>query len=183
MNKEELKECLRQDRKVMIKNQKLYHLLYICLLADPEWLRWRYIKNMRKATYYQNLYTSGHKSAIFLMALYTLRRNILGNKLGFEIGPAEIGPGLMIYHNGPIVIHGGTKIGTGCILHGDNCIGNNGNDNYTPVIGDSVDIGVGAKILGNIRIANDIKVGAGAVVVHSFEEPGITIAGVPARRI
>lgn len=46
-----------------------------------------------------------------------------------------------------------------------------------------MDIGVGAKLIGDIVIADDIVVGAGAVVVSSFTEPGITIGGVPARRI
>ena len=40
-----------------------------------------------------------------------------------------------------------------------------------------------AKVIGNVHLANKIKVGAGAVVVSSFLEEGITIAGVPARKI
>lgn len=71
----------------------------------------------------------------------------------------------------------------GCTLHGDNCIGNNGKTNACPIIGNNVDIGVGAKLIGDIVIADDIVIGAGAVVVSSFTEPGITIGGIPARRI
>ena len=37
-----------------------------------------------------------------------------------------------------------------------------------PIIGDNVDIGVGATIIGNITIADNIKIGAGAVVTKSF---------------
>ena len=39
------------------------------------------------------------------------------------------------------------------------------------------------KIIGNVKIADNIKIAAGAVVVNSFMEPGITIAGIPARKI
>ena len=44
-------------------------------------------------------------------------------------------------------------------------------------------VGAGAKIIGNVKIADNIKIAAGAVVVNSFMEPGITIAGIPARKI
>jgi serine O-acetyltransferase len=75
-------------------------------------------------------------------------------------------------------------VGENCQLHGSNCIGNDGYAlDKCPVIGNNVDIGVGAKILGNITIADNIVIGAGAVVVHSFTEPGITIGGIPARKL
>lgn len=51
------------------------------------------------------------------------------------------------------------------------------------MIGDNVMMGAGAKVIGHVRIADNIKIGAGAVVVSSFTEPGITIGGVPARRL
>ena len=44
-------------------------------------------------------------------------------------------------------------------------------------------MGAGAKVIGNVTIADNIKIGAGAVVVTSFIEPGITIGGVPARKL
>lgn len=50
----------------------------------------------------------------------------------------------------------------------------------TPVIGDNVDFGVGACAIGGITIASDTIVGAGAVVVKSSLEPGVTLVGVPA---
>lgn len=52
-----------------------------------------------------------------------------------------------------------------------------------PHIGNNVDIGVGAKILGGIEIADDIKIGAGAVVVSSFTTKGATLVGIPAREV
>lgn len=48
---------------------------------------------------------------------------------------------------------------------------------------ENVEIGYGAVLLGDIRIADDIIIGANSVVTKSFEEPGIVIAGVPAVKI
>lgn len=74
-------------------------------------------------------------------------------------------------------------IGQGCCLHGNNCIGNDGKSGGAPVIGKNVDIGFGAVIIGDIQIADNCKIGAGAVVVHSCLEEGSTLVGVPARRV
>ena len=90
---------------------------------------------------------------------------------------------LVIYHHGSVIVNGNARVGKNCCLHGDNCIGNDGKTNGTPVLGDNVELGVGAKVIGEITIANNITIAAGAVVVDSFLEEGITIGGVPARRL
>lgn len=82
-----------------------------------------------------------------------------------------------------IIVNAESKVGKNCMLHGDNCIGNNGKTEGCPIIGDNVDIGTGAKILGNIQIANGVKIGAGAVVVKSCLTENATIVGIPAKEI
>lgn len=109
--------------------------------------------------------------------------NKLGIKLGIEAWEGIFDEGLIIYHPGNIVINRGAKVGKNCELHGSNCIGNNGKNAKAPVIGDNVNIGVGAKIIGDVYIANNITIGAGAVVTKSFYKEGITIAGIPAKII
>ena len=52
-----------------------------------------------------------------------------------------------------------------------------------PQIGNNVYIGPGAKLYGAITVANDIAVGANAVVNHSFTDPGVSIGGIPAKVI
>ena len=64
-----------------------------------------------------------------------------------------------------------------------NCIGNDGSSNDAPIIGESVDIGVGAKIIGNVKVANEIKIGANAIVTKNFNDVGSTLVGVPAKKI
>jgi serine O-acetyltransferase len=75
-------------------------------------------------------------------------------------------------------------VGANCRVHVCVNIGSRaGTDHMAPVIGDNVYIGPGAMIFGSIRIADDIAIGANSVVNLSFEEPGITIAGAPARKV
>lgn len=112
------------------------------------------------------------------------RKNILGRKLGIEIGENSFDKGLIIYHTFGTVVNSESVVGKNCKLHGNNCIGNSGLDTKCPVLGDNIRVGVGAKIIGDVTLADNITVAAGAVVVTSFLEPGITVGGgVPAKRI
>lgn len=109
------------------------------------------------------------------------RKNTLGVKLGFSINENILGEGVILCHPN-IVINPLSKIGQNCIFHGNNCIGNKGfcNDNCAPVIGNGVEIGFGAVIIGGVTIADGIKRGANAVVTKSFLKPNTVIAGNPA---
>ncbi len=86
---------------------------------------------------------------------------------------AEIGPGLCLIHPHNIRI-GGASIGQNCLIFHDVTIGTNANTSGYPQIGDDVDIYVGAKLLGAIKIANDAKIGANCVVTNSLA-PGSTV--------
>lgn len=178
--KKDLKRYMEEDNKYYIKKGKK-ELFKLYLLQDHEVLIKKYIKLLRKDEYHSN-----NKSNIInkiMCIFYRNRRNILGNKLGFYMGVNSFKEGLVIFHHGSIIINGNAKIGKRCKLHGDNCIGNNGFSDAAPVIGDNVDIGVGAKIIGDVYIADDIVIGANAIVNKSFYEKGITIGGIPARKI
>lgn len=111
-----------------------------------------------------------------------IKKNRLSLLLGVEINPFHCGKGVRICH--PNVIING-YVGNNCILHGNNVIGNKktGNKDAIPKIGDNVDIGTGAMIIGNVDIADGCIIGAGAVVTKSFTAPQTIIAGVPAIEI
>jgi serine O-acetyltransferase len=102
-------------------------------------------------------------------------------KLGFSIPPNVFGPGLRIPHFGTIVVHPHAKVGKNCVIQAGVNIGVN--KGGVPVIGDDVYIGPGAKIFGDIKIGNNIAIGANSVVNKSFLESNLTIAGIPARII
>lgn len=103
--------------------------------------------------------------------------------LGFTIPLNVFGPGLCIAHRGTIVINKNVRVGENCRIHACTNIGSNRDETAAPQIGKNVYIGPGAKIFGNIIIADDIAIGANSVVNKSFYEKGISIAGVPAKKI
>lgn len=61
-------------------------------------------------------------------------------------------------------------------------IGNRKNDHDVPVIGDNVDIGAGAKLLGAITIGNNVHIGANTVVLKDVPDNSVAV-GVSARII
>lgn len=184
-NRKELKSCLKHEMEIYSEYMFSNKLRYIIsrLKREPARMIYSFLKISRKTDYYQ--YKVNKNKTIFNFIAYfyyVCKKNRLGEKLGFDLSTLNIKSGLMIYHYN-IVINGNSKIGFNCRLHGNNCIGNDGKSNECPTIGDNVSIGVGAKVIGGITIANNIKIAAGAVVVHSFIEEGITIGGIPAKKI
>ena len=92
----------------------------------------------------------------------------------------EIGPGLRIHHFGNIFIHSDVKIGANCTLRQGVTIGNREDDGPVPVIGDNVEFGAYAQVLGGIRIGDGATIGAMSVVLQDVP-PGHTAVGIPAR--
>ena len=104
---------------------------------------------------------------------------------GVTIGvSAKIGRRLVIEHSGGIVVHGNSVIGDDCIIRQGVTIGNRRLDRprEAPHIGNRVNIGAGAKILGGVRIGDDVEIGANAVVIADVPSGAIAV-GVPARII
>ena len=178
--KEKLRLCLKKEKNYYISGKNIHDRLLMWCTKDPAIQIWKYQKALRYAEYYSA--QKGLKKWI----CYTLvrrKKNRLGMRLGIEISEKSFETGLIIYHGGNIVVNGYARIGKNCRLHGDNCIGNNGHSEKAPCLGDGVDIGVGAKIIGDVKLADNITIGAGAVVTRSFLTPGIVIAGIPAKEI
>lgn len=91
-----------------------------------------------------------------------------------------MGDGFVIDHFGGIVVSGYAKFGHHCRIRNGVVVGlKNVDDPCAPVFGDNVDIGAGAKILGDIRIGNNVTIGANAVVLCDVPDNSIAV-GVPA---
>lgn len=102
---------------------------------------------------------------------------------GIEIHPgATIGRRFFIDHGSGVVIGETTEIGDDVLLYQGVTLGGTGGERGKrhPTLGDRVVVGTGAKVLGNIRIGNNVKVGAGSVVVHPVPDHS-TVVGVPGR--
>lgn len=93
---------------------------------------------------------------------------------------AEIEGGFYIAHVGNVVIAHHTKIGRNTSMHQGVTIGVSGAASELPIIGDRVYFGAGCKVIGSIKIGNDVVIGANAVVTKDVPDNAIVV-GVPAR--
>jgi serine O-acetyltransferase len=118
-------------------------------------------------------------SVVYRM-LYRRIRNYYGIELPWS---TRVGRNTIIEHQGGIVINGAAIIGDGCRIRHNITIGvRDVDDLRAPIIGDRVDIGVGAVIVGPITIGDGARIGANAVVVCDIPS-GSTAVGIPARII
>jgi len=96
------------------------------------------------------------------------------------------GSGLRVFHAQGLVVHAHTKIGDRCTLRQGVTIGNKKNRDGTmsacPVIGDDVDIGAGAVIIGEIKIGSRVSIGANTVVTKDVPDD-MVVVGQSARYI
>jgi serine O-acetyltransferase len=117
------------------------------------------------------------------MVLYWLLFRVVETLLATSLPKtAVIGPGLRIWHFGGIFIHSDARIGANCTLRQGVTIGNRIEDGPVPVIGNNVEFGAYAQVLGGIRIGNDCRIGAMSVVLSDVPD-GCTAVGAPARII
>lgn len=129
---------------------------------------------------YQSLAISNNPFKIILIKVSVLRHLFWSVVTGADIPiNAQIAGGLLIPHPNGIVIHSDVKIGPNCLIFQQVTIGSK-DGSKPPTIGGHVDIGAGAKVLGEINIGNHAKIGANAVVLIDVPE-GRSAVGVPAK--
>lgn len=116
--------------------------------------------------------------SILYRALYRFARNVYGIEIPYS---AEIGQNVVFEHQGGIVIHGDTKIGDGCIIRQGVTLGNRYMEDpfSAPRLGENVNVGAGAKILGAVVIGDNAAIGANAVVLDDVPADHIAV-GIPA---
>lgn len=174
MNSKELHELLQYEYNLYFSSRLDYIRSF--LLLEKRWYIWQLLKTLRKLEYLNKSSNKGFK-----YAFYSRKVNKLSYKLGIDIWHSCFDKGLLIYHSHGIVVNSLAKIGKNCHLHGNNCIGNDGIHDGCPIIGDNCDIGVGAIIIGNVRLGNNVRIAANAVVNKSFQEDNVLLAGIPAK--
>lgn len=137
-----------------------------------------FLKYLRKLEYYTNVRP---RFGAFFRYYYLYRFRITSWKLGYSIGLNSCGPGLSLPHYGTIIISAEAKLGSNCRVHACVNIGTSGGDDKAPIIGDNVYIGPSCVLFGEIRIANNITIGANATVNRSCMEEHVVLAGTPAK--
>ncbi|MBK9578443.1 MAG: serine O-acetyltransferase [Fibrobacteres bacterium] len=123
------------------------------------------------------LWTSGRCD----LALYIQGR--ISTVYGLDFHPAaKVGAGILIDHGTGVVVGETATIGDDVSILQGVTLGGTGKQmgDRHPKIGNGVLLGAGAKVLGNIRVGDCSKVGAGSVVLHEVP-PHCTVVGVPAR--
>lgn len=171
------------------------HWLYYMLTSN---------KKVIKEDFQRNIIQFLHKNEVNflnfceLMTFYVMTRNIFYARVAFHhryyakflgmfasplplldiSSTAEIGGGLIVQHGYGTII-APRKIGKNCWVNQGVTIGYT-NDNDCPTLGDNITVYAGAKILGNVRVGNNVIVAANAVVVKDVED-NCVVGGVPAR--
>ena len=110
--------------------------------------------------------------------LYKFIQVITGIELPCEV---SVGKNFRIDHFGGIIISGFATFGDNCVIRDGVTVGlRRVDDPVAPQIGNNVDIGTGAKVLGDITIGDDVVIGANAVVLVDVPSNSIAV-GVPAK--
>lgn len=136
-----------------------------------------------KAQLYHKISSFFYKKKLFFLA--RLISEHAKRRTGIEIHPgAKIGKNLFIDHGNGVVIGETTKIGNNVVMFHGVTLGGRGNTKGKrhPTIKDNVYIGCGAKILGNITVGKNSKIGAGSVILKDVS-PNSTVVGIPGKRI
>ena len=140
---------------------------------------WKYQRTLRFYEYHKNV---GNKLRRYI---YSLLLTIRGERLGFSISGNSFGPGLRINHSGLVIVNALAKIGKWCDIHQGVNIGENGYVdehgnaiNEVPSIGDYCFIGPGAKIFGNCKIGDNVRIGANTVVNKEIPSNSVCM-GIP----
>lgn len=164
-------------------------LLYLLAKDIQAKSRWCY-EDIRWRSIIKTLLTDGTAAMVWYRLMQWSRRyrltplELLFNKLNVIccnciIGRgAEFGPGLVFIHSTGIVINGQVRGGTHVYLEHQVTIG--AQRRTSPILGDRIFIGAGAKIVGAITIGSDVNIGANAVVLDDIPT-GATAVGIPAK--
>lgn len=117
-------------------------------------------------------------TAIYRTA-YAFVRNLYGIEIPYTV---ELGRRVVFEHQHGIVIHGNSIIGSGCVIRQGVTLGIRSMEHPSaaPVLGENVNVGAGAKILGAVFVGDNARIGANSVVLHNVPD-GRLATGIPAR--
>jgi serine acetyltransferase/GT2 family glycosyltransferase len=117
--------------------------------------------------------------SVFYRMLYRNVRNYYGIELPCTV---VLGRRVVIEHQSGIIVHGLCRIGDDCILRQGVTLANRrpSEPHAVPILGNGVNVGAGAKILGQVTVGDGAQIGANAVVLEDVP-PGGRAVGVPAK--
>jgi serine O-acetyltransferase len=118
----------------------------------------------------------------FFSMIYHILFKLVQVTTGIELPcEVEVGKNFVIDHFGGIIVSGYAKFGNNCRIRNGVVVGlRRVEEKAAPIIGNNVDIGAGAKLLGPIRIGDNVLIGANAVVTCDVPDNCVAV-GVPAK--
>lgn len=164
----------------------LWRLLASDLFAKAAWN----YQTVKPSTLVGTLLTDGTAAMIYYRLMQWARRwrlmplEMIFNKINTTLcnciigRGADFGPGFVLIHSTGVVINGRVRGGKNVLIEHQVTIGAEGRE--SPLIGDDVFIGAGAKIIGPVVIGTGARIGANAVVVHDVPDYA-TVIGIPAK--
>lgn len=177
-DKKELKEYLAADlQRAYVPKNAIKRWLYT-IHGNEQCNAYKYVRLMRYAEYYLNT------NQKLLYHWYRFRLSRWGLKRNIRIALNTTGKGLNIIH-----LAGGGGVYINCISMGENCIlqcgvviGNVGDAEHRPTIGNNVSFGLGCKVYGKLTIGDNASILPNAVVTHDVPSNAI-VGGIPAKVI
>lgn len=149
---------------------------------DEDIYRWKEWKKIDSLVFYNLFVTYPEFRSIFYYRIGTLKyfvRWIYPPLNSLYINTRKIGSGLIIQHGFSTII-AAKSIGKNCWINQQVTIGYKGKE--SSVIGDNVRVSCGAKVIGGVRVGNNVIIGANAVVCKDVPD-NCVVAGVPAKII
>ncbi len=181
-SKEDLKYYIQEDFKRNLG--AISNLKYLALkLYDSDGYRiTRYLKALRKYEYAINV----QRKSLFGKLIWAYRKLVwhkLGVKYNIILPPNVIGYGFKVSHivGGGIIINC-KSIGNYCSANAGVVVGNNGGQDKTAIIGNSVSLTVGSKVIGRVMIGDNVTVAPNSVVIKDVPS-NCVVSGVPAKII
>ena len=175
VNREDLHNVINEDKRYYIKTMGIPFLDWF--LNRPSRRIFNYIYHMRYMEYY------GAKNNLLSKLLYGYHYYFytkLSYVLGYQIPAGTCGKGLTLYHWGSIIVNGEARLGDYCRLYPGVIIGST--DRGVPHIGNNVYVGGGGKIIGNIKVGDNVIIAPNSIVNKDVPS-NVVVAGVPARII
>ncbi len=140
---------------------------------------WKFQILYRKCEYHYNNREKLFNKLAYIFSYFRFRCQ--RDKLCSEFPLNVFAEGLAIWHGQNIIVNENAKVGRNFSISAGCCIGHaNG---LVPVIGDNVEMNIGSRVLGGIKISDDVTIGASALVVKDIDTPCTTWGGVPAKCI
>lgn len=180
--KSDLKAYLRADVRRHVGGEEPSMKDWI--VQNEWWYIFHLLYHLRHVEYYTN-----HKSKYYVISVFNkfmklyhfVRLKRLSFRLHIFIYPNTCGAGLKISHCGDF-----THVAKGCVI-GSNCeilpgvvFGKKNGPSVKTIVGENCSFGLGARILGNVHIGNNVTVGANSVVTKDIPDNAV-VGGVPAK--